>query len=304
MADSDNKKITELLLGVPVATDIFPYVSSPGSSPVVKKSLISSMGGSSLIGSRGLVGINNSGTPNTQFDFTADFVALRDPTTGNVVVATNTGAITNNIALPASGSTPTANGCDQIKISGLTSRWVHFYWIWNGSTLATVASLTAPPTGPTLPSGYTHWAYIGAVRLNGSSQLVPTYLRGNKAYYQTRQLVVNSGAATTETAVDIAAFIPPNASTWTGTYSQIKATATAGGVISFYTVLRIFTGVEWILEAFDLSGLSNGSVAGFGGPTFEAPNIGQSFYYFSAISGGTSPTVIIYVLGYGLPNGG
>jgi hypothetical protein len=43
--DSDNKKITQLAVGVPVGTDIMPYVSSPGVTPVTKYTLVSSLGG-------------------------------------------------------------------------------------------------------------------------------------------------------------------------------------------------------------------------------------------------------------------
>jgi hypothetical protein len=38
--DSDNKYITQLVQGVPVATDIMPYVSNPGGTPVTKQALM------------------------------------------------------------------------------------------------------------------------------------------------------------------------------------------------------------------------------------------------------------------------
>jgi hypothetical protein len=41
MADT---KITGLTVGVPVGTDVIPYVSDPGGSPVTKKTLVSSLG--------------------------------------------------------------------------------------------------------------------------------------------------------------------------------------------------------------------------------------------------------------------
>ena len=40
MADT---KITGLTVGVPVLTDVVPYVSSPGASPVTKKALVSTL---------------------------------------------------------------------------------------------------------------------------------------------------------------------------------------------------------------------------------------------------------------------
>jgi hypothetical protein len=42
MAD---KKITALTVGVPVGTDVIPYVSDPGGAPVTMKTLVSSLGG-------------------------------------------------------------------------------------------------------------------------------------------------------------------------------------------------------------------------------------------------------------------
>lgn len=41
--DSDNKKITQLTVGIPVGTDIMPYVSDPGGTPSNKAVLVSSL---------------------------------------------------------------------------------------------------------------------------------------------------------------------------------------------------------------------------------------------------------------------
>lgn len=48
MAD---KKITALTQGIPVATDVFPYVSSPGASPVTQKTLYDNGGWVGAVGS-------------------------------------------------------------------------------------------------------------------------------------------------------------------------------------------------------------------------------------------------------------
>ena len=91
----------------------------------------------------------------------------------STVTRFNPGTITNNIAL----SGPVINGRDQ-SVGFPISLWVHFYWIWNGTTLATISSATPPPTGPVLPNGYTHWAYAGAVYQNAALQLVKTFIQG------------------------------------------------------------------------------------------------------------------------------
>jgi hypothetical protein len=153
---------------------------------------------------------NNSSTPNTQFDLDADYITLRNPTTGHCFTIANPGsAITNNISTAG----PAANGRDQVGAFS-NSSWVHFYWIWNGTTLASLSSATAPPTGPTLPSGYTHWAYAGAVRLNGSGNLLKTFINGSLETYGEDESVIrilSNGQQTTLTAVSAASLVPPNA---------------------------------------------------------------------------------------------
>src|ERR1044072_4542741 len=92
---------------------------------------------------------NNTGTPDTQFDLNADIVVLRG-SDGNSVVRVAPGSITNNVSTAG----PAANGRDQSGAFSASS-WVHFYWIWNGTTIATISSTATQATGPTLPSGYT-----------------------------------------------------------------------------------------------------------------------------------------------------
>jgi hypothetical protein len=152
---------------------------------------------------------NNAGTPNTQFDLTADVVTLRN-SSNQTVTRFNPGTITNNVSTAGS----TANGRDQAGAFSASS-WIHFYWIWNGTTLATLSSTVAPPTGPTLPSGYTHWAYCGAVRFNASSILLLVRIKGNTVYYEIEDnganRILNAGVATTFTAIDLSTLVPPNA---------------------------------------------------------------------------------------------
>lgn len=156
-------------------------------------------------------GANNTGTPNTQYDFSAEAVVLRNPSTGSLVVRTTTGTVTNNVSTAG----PTANGRDQAGAFSASS-WIHFYWIWNGTTLATVSSTSAPPTGPTLPSGYTHWAYITAIRFDGSSALMRTLVRGSDVFYDivaggTTRVLLDGQATSFTTIANTATVIPPNA---------------------------------------------------------------------------------------------
>lgn len=154
-----------------------------------------------------LVGANNSGTPATQFDVSADLVVLRRPSDNNLVLRTATGTLTNNILSVGS------NGRDQVA-AFVGGRWIHEWFIWDGTTLATLSSLSS--TAPTLPGAYTHQAYIGPVRYNATPVLLPTLFRGSLATLTVadggeNRVLAPFGTATTLTSVDCSAVIPPNA---------------------------------------------------------------------------------------------
>ncbi len=165
-----------------------------------------STGGSSGSRVKGLTGENNAISPNTKYDFAAVEVTLRNPSDGSVVVRINTGTITCDIGLAG----PAVNGRDQAGAFAANS-WIHFYFIWNGTTLATIASLTAPPTGPTLPTGYQWLAYATAIRYNSVPVLLGTKIRGSVVSYNSLGSILSAGTATVETAVSCSAFVPPNA---------------------------------------------------------------------------------------------
>lgn len=241
--------------------------------------------GVGTFGSRGQLSLNNSVTPNTQYDLDADVVVLRN-TSEAIVVRHNPGAaITNNILTAG----VTANGRDQAGAFSASS-WVHFYWIWNGSTLATVSSAVAPPTGPTFPSGYTHWSYAGAVRMDASSFLVKTVIHGDEAYYQAGISVVTlTLSGTSESTVDVSAEIPPNALAMTlaGKFNAANATQILN--LRFITTLDFLT--------FKSLGATANVLGVF---HVEVPNIGQQFFYQTVVS----DDLLIDVVSYTLPNGG
>lgn len=227
---------------------------------------------------------NNTGTPNTQYDLDADVVVLR-ASDGSSVVRFNPGAaLTNNISTAG----PAANGRDQ---SGAFTdpSFIHFYWIWNGSTLATVSSAAAPPTGPTLPSGYTHWAYAGAVYFV-SSALKKVRIKGSTAFYEGAQNVLNNGNATTETAVSCAAAVPANALSFQIRGDSQHATDTD------VLIIRVVSGTDY--AAWDNTVAANEMLT----ISLQLPNISQQFYYLKSAASGTNTD--FDVLSYVLPNGG
>jgi hypothetical protein len=55
----------------------------------------------------------------------------------------------------------------------LPARLYYLYIVLANGSLATLASLTGPGTGPSLTSVGSSWTYVGAFRTNGSSSIVP-----------------------------------------------------------------------------------------------------------------------------------
>jgi hypothetical protein len=235
-------------------------------------------------GSRGQFSRNNAGTPDTQYDLKADMVVLYKPSNQSTVARHNPGTITNNISVAG----PIANGRDQAGAFSAPS-WIHFYWIWNGASLATVSSAIAPPTGPTLPSGYTHWSYAGAVRMSATSQLVKTFIQGSRAYIARTNAFSGVPAAGTETTVNVATMLPPNALgielSWN---ARFPAVADSG------LTFRFLSGIDHIeFRTVDATGArASGSV--------WLPNVNQSFIFMKD----SAHEIVLDLAGYTLPNGG
>lgn len=168
-------------------------------------------GEAAFSGSRGLVGKVNAGTPLTKYDLSADAVILKNPV-NETIVRTSVAAITCDLGL----SGPAANGRDQAGVFGASS-FIHLYFIWNGSTVATLASLTAPPTGPVLPSGYTHWCYATCLNWNNVSNIIPMRTQGNQTWFDLASgggnRVQAASAPVVFTASGTGALVPLNAVT-------------------------------------------------------------------------------------------
>lgn len=124
---------------------------------------------------RGLKGDGPDGSGASLF-MEALSVVLRN-SSDNIVVRHNTGRINNIYNLDQTEGA--INRRDQAIKFALATDDIHFYFIWNGSTLATISSLSGPNVGPTLPAGYTHWAYA-TTKARGSNFIK---IRGNKVFW-------------------------------------------------------------------------------------------------------------------------
>jgi hypothetical protein len=247
-------------------------------------------------GVRGLLGNNNLATPNTQFDFTADAWILRSAA-GQIVIRTPVTSKTLNIA----NSGP--NGRDQSGAFA-ASNWIYVYGIDNGVTQALIASLTAPPTGPslTLAAGYTHWNFLTALRINSSGNIVNSRVRGPQVFFSTPQNILTAGSATSATSVTISAFVPPKALTFDLLATMRPLVTVSEPDLNIILSIQLVSGTNYrTIQPEAGSGLANR-----GEREIIAPYTATSILYALSdnSSANGSPRVDLDITGYSVPNDG
>lgn len=183
----------------------------------------------------GLVVTNDNSVPNTSIDvnFTS---AVLGASGKSLSVGANSLVINTTI----NG----ANGLDTGTLAG--SSWYYEYIISNGSTVAGLASLSA--TAPALPSGYTFFMRVGAMRTDSTPKFYRTLQKGRDAQYvvtATTNTAAMPTLATTNIAIgytsaSMSAFAPPTAtkykiSVWTGGAAIGLAPNANYGVVSTST---------------------------------------------------------------------
>ena len=245
---------------------------------------------------RGLTAINNASTPDTKMDVVFTECVLRN-SAGDFVWITG-GSFT--VDCGAAGSA--LNSRDQ---SGVFSagQFLHFYAIYgSGQTSGGLVSTVAPTTveGPTLPTNYTHWAYLFTARWDGSSHLLKTYVRGSWVSINSGG-VLSNGAATSETAVACGSFVPANALNIRLGVTYLGGTSTAGGRIQDTAHVRVVSGTDYLTWALDVTGAVLTQMLFPLGDTV-IPNVSQQFYYHHSPSA-DSPLLTVVVTGYQVQNG-
>lgn len=154
-------------------------------------------------------------TSNASVTITAD-QAVTQSAAGLVL---NRSTVSTSVNITTGTVTSTAGGMDGEAVG--TSAWLYIFLIDNGSAINAIGAAAAGNgTSPTLPSGYTYKCRIGAVRVDGSSNLYRSVQRGRRF-----QWVLNGGSGNTTvfptissaanvsyTAAAVAAAAPPTAS--------------------------------------------------------------------------------------------
>jgi len=241
----------------------------------------------------GSVGQDSFTATDTTFTLSANAVKVMSAAY-DTVLRDNPSNVTNNIGTAG----PAANGRDQAAAFASNS-WIHFYWIWNGVTLASLSSLSA--TSPTLPTGYTHKCYAGAVRYR-TTALDYISIRGSMIFYRTRQLVVIGAGGTTETLVSLLAYVPPNATTML-INSSLKIATTAGGAGGMQFNIRHTSTYNYLVWSCRCP-VASSSV--FNTTASLIPNKSQNFYYLwtGATTNISTKEADIDLLAYSVPNNG
>lgn len=161
---------------------------------------------------RNLVIKNNATHADHQVDIDADEIILQDDSGLSLRVS----AVDLTVDIAASG----ANGLD----TGAEDNVLYYIWVINNGT-TTAALLSESSTAPTLPSGYTFKALVGAVR-NVSSDF-KTFGQIGSVVAHSSITALLSGSETSFTAVDLTGLIPATAKAITGYAQSIKTSATA-----------------------------------------------------------------------------
>lgn len=233
---------------------------------------------------------SNAVTPVSKIDITADELIVRNA--AGLAKRLDTVSVTIDIAVAG------ANGLD--TGAEAASTW-YYGWVVAKDDGTVAGLLSTSSSAPTLPAGYTFKALVSAVRNDGSSNFIAYRQFGNEITYEARWPVLTNGAATVETAVSTASFVPPPATSAALLVSN-RVVASASGATSSSAEIRYVSGANFFL----LTSWANTSTTNFNDATVRMPNVVQNIYYSNGPAGAaaTNTDLTVYVLGFTLPGGG
>lgn len=220
MADSKFSELTELAGGDVAGDDILAIVdvSVPKTKKITKNSLVTALAAPAVRDvARGLVA---KYVTDATVDIDADEIIVSN--VSDLVLKIT--AVNLTLDITTSG----ANGLD--TGSEAVSTWYYMWIIYNATTTTIAGLLSVSSSDPTLPSGYTYKARVGAVYNDSGSDFDYFFQRDNVVSIDAIT-VLSGGTAGTITSIDISVAVPPIAATIGGVLDVQKATVSAGGVI-------------------------------------------------------------------------
>lgn len=196
-------------------------------------------------------------TSNTTATITADRACLLD-LNGN-------GKILSGLNLALATGTVGANGIDTGPLAAST--WYYLFAIYNPTTQISACLMSLSATAPTLPSGYSCLARVGAVRLDSNKYLFKTIQFGNKCNY-----ISNSSPLPS-----MANGVLGTWSSSTPSYSAISTSSfvpqTASSIIVLATANSASTGMFAVAPNNSYSGVTSASPP----PLFNSNNANNSY---------------------------
>jgi len=234
----------------------------------------------------------SNGSTSNNVNMTADWIVVADGAWNTLRIP-----MTSTITIDKSSTTQTStmvNGRDQAATFPV-STWIYIWAIYNPvtNTIAGLFSLSA--TAPTLPSGYTHKAWVGAV--------YSAVTTGNfVSFHQTDNRVVvptsspGNTNATTLTGITVAdgtvSYCPNSAKTIAGWIYCSSTTANA-----YRAITIACSSATDSLGSSDTSGALGGAGTSTFGCLFNLPLIGTQLFV-KANNADTNVTIFISGWGY------
>ena len=254
-------------------------------------------------GFRNLMGDASGG--GIMFGIKADQAILRNPVNNRTVILSGV-AVSVNISEPLAGFIPSTGSRDQSAVfADGPGSFINIFMIAQagGANPSALASLAAPTVGPTLPTGYLYWAFVGTIALDYSGSIISSRIRGNRVSYDTQQSVLPNPIAINDTAqhaADMSDFIPPTAIS--AIVNTVLHDVSGGGSIDINISLSLISGGGTYIQQdirLQMSQQEKGSLYA------EIPILNQSdptlYYTLNNIAGTTD--FYMWAIAFTVPNG-
>ena len=259
-------------------------------------------GGGGSAGSK-VLGLVGAVTANTA-TFTAAEINLR-----STVITNGTFPVTCTSGLSINSQTPGSAAGGRDTAGAFLSTYVHFYAISTGSgstgCVGIVSTKVPQQGGPTLPTGYSAWAYLAsaAYDFNTSAMKYNHLVRGAQSFFSTFTNVVNSTAGAVETIASLAGIVPDNCLTFTLAHRGSGANAASDPYHARFDV-RAVSGVGFHEDEVQISA-PGVNATHLLNSRIEVPNVNAipAFYWLTNDVTGNGSKTVIDLKAWKNPNG-
>lgn len=215
---------------------------------------------------------NNVSDPNNDIDFAIG--AASDNTLGYVISSPS--SLTKR--LDAAWAVGTNQGGLDTG-SKTNSTWYYCYTIARSDTGVTDALFSASSTSPTMPANYDRKRRVGAIRTDGSGNIIAFYQIGDRFYWKAPPLDVDTASLSTSPATTTTTIPPLNI---VGLYYGIAAVGGGGAVYVYSSLLTAGTPSLTVAPLANFVWESSGAL---GGGSLDVPTTNSQIIYVSSIAG-------------------